>query len=305
VIETPTITDSPEQMTAYISLVVNCNEIKTVMGPAIGEVYAALQAQAITPTGPWFTHHRRRPTDTFDFDACVPVSKPVKPTGRVKPGTLPAAKVVRTLYQGNYDGLAGAWGEFSAWIKTNGHTPREDLWECYLVGPVSSNNPADWKTELNCPLVAAGAKTASSNPDSAVTTERVFSATPRQVFAAFEQPDRLAKWWGPKDFTNTFDQFEFKPGGRWVFTMHGPNGANYANESIFQEIQPDKIVIEHVLPPWFMLTVTLTPSGNQTHLSWVQEFESPEVAAKFRPLSKTANEQNLDRLQAVLDDCGR
>jgi len=156
VIETPTVTDSPEQMTACISLVVNCDEIKTVMGPAICEVYAALQAQGITPAGPWFTHHRRRPTDTFDFDACVPVLKPVEPTGRVKPGILLAARVARTLYQGNYDGLAGAWGEFSAWIEANGHTPRADVWECYLVGPESSNNPADWKTELNCPLVVPG-----------------------------------------------------------------------------------------------------------------------------------------------------
>jgi uncharacterized protein YndB with AHSA1/START domain len=121
------------------------------------------------------------------------------------------------------------------------------------------------------------------------------------VFAAFEQPDQLARWWGPKDFTNTFEQFEFKPGGRWVFVMHGPNGANYPNESVFREIQSDtKIVIEHVVKPWYKLTVTLIALGDQTHLAWVQEFESPEVAAKMRPLRGTANEQVLDRLQALL-----
>jgi uncharacterized protein YndB with AHSA1/START domain len=67
----------------------------------------------------------------------------------------------------------------------------------------------------------------------------VLSAPPRDVFAAFEQPDRLARWWGPKDFTNTFERFEFTPGGRWVFAMHGPNGASYPNESVFREIEPD------------------------------------------------------------------
>jgi len=67
----------------------------------------------------------------------------------------------------------------------------------------------------------------TNNPNTVVSTERVLSATPREVFAAFSQPDRLARWWGPRDFTNTFEQFEFKPGGRWVFVMHGPNGANY------------------------------------------------------------------------------
>ncbi|WP_437498369.1 SRPBCC domain-containing protein [Sorangium sp. So ce1099] len=141
----------------------------------------------------------------------------------------------------------------------------------------------------------------ANNPSAAVSTERVLSANPRKVFAAFERPDQLAQWWGPEGFTNTFEQFEFKPGGRWVFVMHGPNGASYPNESVFREIQPDtRIVIEHVVKPWFRLTVTLSARGDQTHLAWVQEFESPEVAARMRPLSGTANEQVLDRLQALL-----
>jgi uncharacterized protein YndB with AHSA1/START domain len=141
----------------------------------------------------------------------------------------------------------------------------------------------------------------ANHPDAALSTGRVLSASPRQVFAAFEQADQLAQWWGPSGFTNTFERFEFKPGGRWVFVMHGPNGANYLNESVFREIEPDtRIVIEHVVQPWFLLTVTLTPKGEQTHLAWVQAFESPEVAAKMRHLSGTANEQVLDRLQALL-----
>ena len=141
----------------------------------------------------------------------------------------------------------------------------------------------------------------SNATNSAVSTERVLSANPRKVFAAFEQPDQLAQWWGPKDFTNTFEQFGFKPGGRWVFVMHGPHGANYSNESVFREIQPDtKIVIEHVVKPWYKLTVTLTARGDQTHLAWIQEFENPEVAERMRPFSKTANERNLDRLEALL-----
>lgn len=145
----------------------------------------------------------------------------------------------------------------------------------------------------------------ANNPNSVISTERVLSASPRKVFAAFEQPDQLAQWWGPKGFTNAFERFEFKPGGRWVFVMHGPNGTSYPNESIFREIEPDsRIVIEHIVKPWFILTVTLTAIGDQTHLSWVGEFESPEVAAKMRPLSETANEQNLDRLEALLASDG-
>jgi uncharacterized protein YndB with AHSA1/START domain len=121
------------------------------------------------------------------------------------------------------------------------------------------------------------------------------------VFAAFEQPDQLARWWGPKDFTNTFERFEFTTGGRWVFVMHGPNGTDYPNENVFREIRPDtRIVIEHVAKPWYRLTVTLAARGDKTHLAWVQEFDSPEFAAKMRPICEPANEQNLDRLESLL-----
>jgi uncharacterized protein YndB with AHSA1/START domain len=153
------------------------------------------------------------------------------------------------------------------------------------------------------PMSAPPSKTMArpNNPNAVISTERVLSVTPRQIFAAFEQQDRLAQWWGPEGFTNTFEQFEFETGGRWVFVMHGPNGANYPNESIFREIQPDTtIVIEHVVKPWYRLTVTLTGRGDHTHLAWVQEFESPEVAVRMRPLGETANEQVLDRLQSLL-----
>jgi uncharacterized protein YndB with AHSA1/START domain len=139
------------------------------------------------------------------------------------------------------------------------------------------------------------------HPTAALIHKRPLSASPRQVFAAFENPAALARWWGPSGFTNTFEEFDFRPGGRWLLIMHGPDGANYANESIFREIQPDRrIVIEHASPHWFRLTVTLTPSGDRTHLRWEQEFENPEVAEQLRTVCEPANEQNLDRLEGVL-----
>jgi uncharacterized protein YndB with AHSA1/START domain len=143
-----------------------------------------------------------------------------------------------------------------------------------------------------------------NEPDRSYATihnERVLSASARNIFTAFEQPELLATWWGPAGFTNTSKQFEFSLGGRRVFGMHGPDGVDYPNECVFKEIQRDtKIVIEHVVGHWFMLTVTLTAQGNQTRLTWDQTLESAEVAAKLRPICDPANEQNLDRLEAVL-----
>lgn len=142
----------------------------------------------------------------------------------------------------------------------------------------------------------------TNNPAATLTSQQLLPATPEQVYAAFEQADVLAKWWGPDGFTNTFQQFDFVPGGDWVFVMHGPDGKDYHNENIFHEIVADRrIVIEHILQPHFLLTVTLAPEGHGTLITWEQEFESPEVAERLRGMCVPANKQVLDRLQAVLE----
>jgi effector-binding domain-containing protein len=128
-------------------------DIQHVMGPGIGELLAAVRAQALTPTGPVFAHHLRMDPGTFDFELGVSVSAPVTPAGRVRPGSSPAMTVARTVYHGKYEGLGAAWGEFNAWVKANGHTPAADLWECYVAGPESNPDPASWRTELMRPLV--------------------------------------------------------------------------------------------------------------------------------------------------------
>lgn len=141
----------------------------------------------------------------------------------------------------------------------------------------------------------------SNNPDAQVATERLVSASPAAVFAAFEDAQMLTKWWGPTDFTSTFEVFEFRSGGRWALALHAPHGASYPNESVFRGIEPGaKVVIEHLSKPHYILTVTLTERGGQTLVTWTQEFESREAAAKLRPIVEPGNEQNLDRLEAVL-----
>jgi effector-binding domain-containing protein len=152
-IDTPRIIAIEAQTTAVIHLTVSRDEIQSVMGPGISEVMATVAAQGLKPTGAWFTYHFRRPTDVFDFEVGVPIPTPVSPTGRVRPGQLPAARVVRTIYHGGYEGLGEGWGELEAWLEANGHQPAAELWEHYAVGPESSPDPATWRTELNRPLL--------------------------------------------------------------------------------------------------------------------------------------------------------
>jgi len=149
----PQITEATAQPAAVIRVTVPRAEIQEVMGPGLGELRAAIAAQGIASAGPWFAHHLRIDPDTFDFEIGVPVAAQVVAAGRMTPGRLPAVTVARAVYHGSYDGLGAAWGELDAWIAAEGHTPGPDLWECYLAGPESSPDPADWRTELNRPLI--------------------------------------------------------------------------------------------------------------------------------------------------------
>ena len=104
-------------------------------------------------------------------------------------------------------------------------------------------------------------------------TSSEIPATVAQVFAAISQPERLARWWGPAGFTNTFDVCEFRTGGRWAFTMHAPNGGNHPNESLFEEVTaPSRVVVRHVSEPKFRLTIGLAPSAAGTVVTWSQVF---------------------------------
>lgn len=135
-----------------------------------------------------------------------------------------------------------------------------------------------------------------------IVSTRLFAAPRETVFRAISDSARLARWWGPRGFTTTIRIFEFRPGGRWEFVMHAPNGAEYHNEVVFTEIvAPGRIVLDHLEPVHrFLMTMTLAPEAGGTRLTWVMRFADVDEGAKVRSFILDANEQNFDRLAAVL-----
>ena len=146
---------------------------------------------------------------------------------------------------------------------------------------------------------AANSETSSAEEYELVTT-RVMNAPPSLVFEAWTKPEHLAQWWGPKGFTNTFHEFDLRPGGIWEFVMHGPNGVDYPNKNEFVEIGPERIVLRHVCEPHYQLTATIEDLGGTTRLTWRQLFEDAAVFNAIKKISTPANEENLDRLEAQL-----
>ncbi|MBL7937971.1 MAG: SRPBCC family protein [Flavobacteriales bacterium] len=136
-----------------------------------------------------------------------------------------------------------------------------------------------------------------------VRTTRVISASRERVFAAWTDPELLARWWGPKGFTSTFHRFELKPAGTWEFTMHGPNAMDFNNTCIFKRIEPPSYLeFDHLKEMHYykaMVTFTEVPEG--TRILWTIRFDTAEELNPIKDFIAKANEENMDKLELILE----
>ena len=143
-----------------------------------------------------------------------------------------------------------------------------------------------------------------SDPNLTIRTTRVVKAPRNQVFRAWTDAALLARWWGPNGFTNTIHVFEPRSGGAWSLTMHGPDGATYANESRFVEVvENERIVFEHLRPMHpFIAEIVFSDAPGGTHIDWRMIHPNKEEHDKVIGFVPAANEQNLDRLETLLHE---
>ena len=86
--------------------------------------------------------------------------------------------------------------------------------------------------------------TASAPSDQpTITMEREFAASPAVLFRAFTDPDAMKAWYGPNGFTMTVIAMDFRVGGQFRFTMHGPDGTDYPNRMMYREIVPARRLV--------------------------------------------------------------
>ena len=144
----------------------------------------------------------------------------------------------------------------------------------------------------------------SNTQDRELLLQRLIDAPIELVWEVWTKPEHLAKWWGPNGFTNTITEMDMKPGGHWNLVMHGPDGTDYANESIFTEIaHHQKIVYEHLSHPKITATIKFEPQGGKTFLTWHMLFESREIFLEIvkKHQADEGLKQNADKLQAYLN----
>lgn len=68
--------------------------------------------------------------------------------------------------------------------------------------------------------------------------KRVLPAARSVVFAAFADPDKLAKWWGPEGFTVPSLEFDPHVGTSYRIEMQPPEGDPFYLTGEFREVDP-------------------------------------------------------------------
>ncbi|ANH80485.1 hypothetical protein A8C56_05305 [Niabella ginsenosidivorans] len=132
---------------------------------------------------------------------------------------------------------------------------------------------------------------------------RLLDAPVELVWEVWTDPGHIKNWWGPDGFTNTITKMELQPEGEWDLIMHGPDGTDYKNKSVFKEVvKHKKLVYEHISGPRFLATITFESRGNKTFIEWHMLFETKEVFIQTVKTFKADEglKQNVERLNRYL-----
>jgi uncharacterized protein YndB with AHSA1/START domain len=90
--------------------------------------------------------------------------------------------------------------------------------------------------------MATGKESVETKRDELIVT-RTFNAPVALVWKAFTDPEHLARWWGPKDFTAPSITLDFRVGGKYIYCMRAPDGQEFWSAGTFKEIIPLKKIV--------------------------------------------------------------
>jgi uncharacterized protein YndB with AHSA1/START domain len=123
-----------------------------------------------------------------------------------------------------------------------------------------------------------------------VHAERVYKATPEQLYDAYTDPDKIVQWWGPAKYKMIIDKMDVRVGGVWRFLHEEADGTQYAFNGVYKELdRPNKIVdsFEFEGMPGHVLIETAT-------------FESqPDGTTKLTATSRYENLEDLEGMVAT------
>jgi uncharacterized protein YndB with AHSA1/START domain len=142
-----------------------------------------------------------------------------------------------------------------------------------------------------------------------LTITRVLAAPRALVFAAWTDPVQLARWWGPKDFTNPVCEVDARVGGALRIVMRSPAGSEHPMKGVFREVvAPERLVFtnialdqdgSHLLEG--VTTVTFAAQGERTLLTvHTRAVGLVPLAAQMFAGMEAGWTQSIDRLEAMV-----
>ena len=107
-----------------------------------------------------------------------------------------------------------------------------------------------------------------------IVLERIYSASPARVFAAWSNKEALLRWGNPGDgWVTSMDRFDFRVGGGETSRFGQPGGETYLNETTYLDIVPDRRIVSSGAvsrgPDRLsvgLLTVEIRPEGEGSRL---------------------------------------
>ncbi len=144
-----------------------------------------------------------------------------------------------------------------------------------------------------------------------VTIERTFDTPRERVWEAWTDPEQVAQWWGPTDFTVPRCELDVRPGGALRIDMEGPDGNVYPSEGMFEEVdEPERLVLVDAAGEdedgnyqfEVRQTVTFEERGGETLLTLEAEvLEATPEAEKHLKGMEEGWSQSLDKLEGYLE----
>lgn len=125
-----------------------------------------------------------------------------------------------------------------------------------------------------------------------LTVVRQFDAPLDIVWKAWTDSTYLDKWWAPKPWKARTKSMDFKPGGRWLYSMNGPQGEQHFAYMDFEKIDRQK---NYVSAAGFC-DESGVANQDMTTMRWNTQFEPAGNATKVTVLIGFNNEAQLEQL---------
>lgn len=151
---------------------------------------------------------------------------------------------------------------------------------------------------------------AAKNKPNEIYLTRVYEAPLKTVWEAFNDPEQVKHWWGPRGHTIKTHSKDLRVGGHWTYTMFGPEGQVWENKTVYHEVEKySRLVYDHGgndeqnRPPLFRVTVDFTePAKGKTQLDFVMAFENEAAAKEIGKFIKAAGGNSTwDRFAEYLE----